>query len=116
MFRRFTGIEASLGDLGALTNTHCHATDTSTDAGRDNGPFSAISPLPSSQSLSAPLTPAQWSELLRRNDMRLIVGIYSSWCEPYCAFANRSTKCLFQNQRRSLHRVCESHAIARACT
>jgi hypothetical protein len=71
---RFAGVEASLGDLGALhALAHSHATDAA--ASQWPSPTDELSTSP------LPLTPAQWSELLRRHDMRLIVGIYSSWCE-----------------------------------
>ena len=114
--RRFAGVEASLGDLGALAMTQCHATDTGSqhDCVPSSSSGAASSPPSPSQSLSAPLTPAQWCELLRGHDMRLIVGIYSSWCEV------RTTLCIrewqyemffcVRNQRRSLQRVFESHA------
>jgi hypothetical protein len=75
---RFAGVEASLGDLGALhALAHSHATDAA--ASQWPSPTDELSASP------LPLTPAQWSELLRRHDMRLIVGIYSSWCETAIA-------------------------------
>ncbi len=119
--RRFAGVEASLGDLGALAITQCHATDTGSqhDCGASSSSGAASSPPSPSQSLSAPLTPAQWCELLRGHDMRLIVGIYSSWCEV------RTTLCIrewqyemflcVQNQRRSLQIVFESHRRGSQC-